>query len=95
MGMSREPLSEQALDQALEGLEWTREDDHLLKTVTLSDFMAAITFVNRVADLAEALDHHPDISISWNKVTLRVTTHDSGGLTEADIGLAKAVDAMA
>lgn len=94
MVMPRELLTNDDLEQALHGLEWSREGDKIAKTVTLADFAAAMSFVNRVADLAEALDHHPDISISWNKVTLEVTSHDAGGLTAADIELAKAVDAM-
>lgn len=95
MIMARELLDRKALDQALAGLSWTREGYYLVKTVSLADFMAAIMFVNRVADLAEALDHHPDIAVSGNKVSLRVTTHDAGGLTSADVDLARAVDTMA
>ena len=93
--MPRELLSDEAVDQALSELDWTREEGVLVKRLTLTDFMAAIVYVNRVADLAEALDHHPDITISWNKVTLHLSTHDAGGLTGADLALAKAIDAMA
>jgi 4a-hydroxytetrahydrobiopterin dehydratase len=62
--------------------------------VTLKDFVAAMAWVNGVAALAEDRNHHPDIAISWNKVTLRLTTHDAGGLTALDLDLAGAVDAL-
>lgn len=92
--MARELLSDEALRDALEGLAWERDGDHLVRRVTLAGFAEAIAFVNAVAEVAEAQDHHPDITISWNRVTLRVTTHDSGGLTAADVRLAGAVDAI-
>jgi len=60
------------------------------------DFAAAIVFVNRVAKLAEQADHHPDIRVhGWNKVTLTLSTHSAGGLTDADFGLAAHLDALA
>lgn len=93
--MRRRLLDDAALADALAGLRWDRDGDELVRTVTLDDFAGAMVFVNRVAELAEERDHHPDIAISWNRVTLRVTTHDSGGLTAADVELARAVDAIA
>jgi len=56
--------------------------------------MGAIAFVNRVAAVAEAANHHPDIDIRWNKVTLHLTTHDQGGLSEKDFLLAERCDAL-
>lgn len=56
------------------------------------DFLSAMQFVNDVAALAEKHNHHPDIDIRWNKVTLTLTTHDAGGVTEKDISLAKEID---
>jgi len=54
-----------------------------------------MVFVNHVASLAEEMGHHPDIDIRWNEVTLRLTTHDAGGLTAADLALARRIDASA
>jgi 4a-hydroxytetrahydrobiopterin dehydratase len=73
-------------------VQWDREGDELVKTVTKKDFVEAMVFVNAVADLAEAANHHPDIAISWNKVTLHLTTHSAGGLTQADFDLAGQID---
>ena len=92
--MPRPLLSDDEIEQALAGVEWTRRDDALERTVRLADFRAAMIFVNQVADVANELNHHPDISISWNKVGLSVSTHDSGGLTALDFDLARAVDAL-
>lgn len=92
--MPRPLLTDAETDQALATVDWTRAGDQIEKEVTLSDFRAAMAFVNQVADIAERLDHHPDISISWNRVGLSVSTHDSGGLTALDFELARAVDAL-
>ena len=67
---------------------WALEAGALQKTFAFADFRAAMAFVNRVADAAEAADHHPDIDIRYNKVTLGLTTHDAGGLTLRDTALA-------
>ena len=69
-------------------MSWEEIDGALQQTFELSSFAAAIAFVNRVADLAEAENHHPDISISYKRVTLRWTTHSEGGITERDRDLA-------
>ncbi|MEK6911602.1 MAG: 4a-hydroxytetrahydrobiopterin dehydratase, partial [Candidatus Thermoplasmatota archaeon] len=58
------------------------------------DFKEAMAFLNRVAELAETANHHPDIWNSWNRVKLSLTTHDAGGLTERDFKLAKKIDAL-
>ena len=92
--MARELLDDAAVAAAVEGLHWRRDGDHLVREMTFGGFREAMAFVNRVAEVAEEQDHHPDIAISWNRVTLRVTTHDSGGLTAADVRLAEAVDAI-
>ena len=65
-----------------------------MTTVTLRDFAAALAFVNAVGAAAEAANHHPDIDIRWNTVTLALTTHDSGGLTVLDLALAAAIDRL-
>ncbi len=74
--------------------EWQRQRATLTRTCVFEDFVTAIRFVNRVARLAEKAGHHPDLDIRWNKVTLRLTTHDAGGLTEKDFALAKRIDAL-
>ena len=65
------------------------------RTYTFADFRAAMAFVNRVADAAQAADHHPDIDIRDAKVTLALVTHDAGGLTSRDTKLAEAADTLA
>jgi 4a-hydroxytetrahydrobiopterin dehydratase len=92
--MAPELLTDEAVVDALGGLDWQRDGDELVKTETLKDFAAALAFVNEVGALAERRDHHPDIAISWNKVTLRLSTHSAGGLTQLDIDLAKDVDSL-
>jgi 4a-hydroxytetrahydrobiopterin dehydratase len=89
-----ERLSEQDITARMAGLSWSREGDELVKVVTRSDFAEAMKFVNAVADLAESANHHPDIAIAWNKVTLRLSTHDAGGLTQADFDLAGRIDGL-
>lgn len=58
------------------------------------DFAAAMAFVNRVAELAEEADHHPDISVSWNTVVLTLSTHSAGGITQLDLDLAGRIDGL-
>jgi 4a-hydroxytetrahydrobiopterin dehydratase len=74
--------------------EWTKKSDTISRTYQFKDFPAAVKFVNAVARLAEQAWHHPDIDIRWNKVTLVLTTHDTGGLTEKDFALARKFDRL-
>lgn len=75
---------------------WGLEDGMLVKAYVFPDgFLPAIAFVDRVAVAAEDADHHPDIDIRWNTVTLRLVTHDQGGITEKDTELAAACDRLA
>lgn len=87
-------LDDNAIATGLEGLDWTREGSAITTTVVRKNFVEAMAFVNRVAELAESSNHHPDIAISWNKVTLTLSTHDAGGLTQLDLDLAAAIDAL-
>jgi 4a-hydroxytetrahydrobiopterin dehydratase len=87
-------LDDDAIAAGLQGLNWTREGAEITTTVVRKDFAEAMVFVNRVAELAESRNHHPDIAISWNKVTLTLSTHDAGGLTQLDLDLATAIDAL-
>jgi len=72
--------------------EWTIEGEALTRTFALADFNEAMGFVNRVALAAEVADHHPDIDIRWNRVTIVLTTHSAGGLTPKDTTLATTID---
>jgi len=74
--------------------DWIDSGGALERTVELPSFAAAIEFVNRVAALAEDANHHPDIAISYKKVTLRWTTHSAGGITDRDHELARRTDAL-
>jgi 4a-hydroxytetrahydrobiopterin dehydratase len=89
-----ERLSDDAVDAALTKLSWTREGDELVKQVTRSDFVDAVRFVDAVVPVAEEANHHPDVAISWNKVTLRLSTHSAGGLTQLDLDLAAKLDQL-
>lgn len=73
--------------------QWRREGEEIVRTYEFPAFLAGIAFVQRVGELAEKDDHHPDIDIRWRKVTLKLTTHDAGGLTSRDTKLAAAADA--
>lgn len=73
--------------------DWTQDDDRIVADFTLADFGAAMVFVNRVAEMAEENNHHPDIDIRWNRVHLVLTSHDAGGLTQRDIELAHRISA--
>ena len=75
-------------------LDWKKKGAEISRTFQFKDFPAAMKFVNAVAKLAEKEQHHPDIDIRWNKVTLALTTHDAGGLTEKDFALAKMFDRL-
>lgn len=68
--------------------DWTVEGDRLQRTYRFKDFVEAIAFVNKLVEPAEAAGHHPDIAISYNRVTVTLTTHDAGGLTQKDFDLA-------
>ncbi len=90
-----ELLTDEAVQARLGGGEWKREGEHIVRDWQFEDFRAAIEFVNRVADAAEAANHHPDIIVhGWNKVRLSITNHSAGGLTDADFELAKVVDGI-
>jgi 4a-hydroxytetrahydrobiopterin dehydratase len=74
---------------------WREEDESLVRDYEFKDFAAAMAFVNRVAEAAEAANHHPDILVhGWNKVRLTLTTHSEGKLTENDRAMAERIDAI-
>ena len=74
--------------------QWKKTGGNIVRTYPFEDFVGAIKFVSAVAKLAEKACHHPDIDIRWNKVTLALSTHSEGGLTEKDFALAKKLDGL-
>lgn len=87
-------LIDAELALALEGLPgWNRDGEHIVRAYKFADFTHAFAFMTRVALLAEKADHHPEWSNVYNRVEVRLTTHDAGGLTRRDIDLAAAIDA--
>lgn len=86
-------LTEPEITAALEAIpDWRREGDWLIRTVECPTFRAAIALVDRVADAAEEANHHPDFEINWRRVTLRLTTKASHGLTAKDVAMAATID---
>ena len=79
-----------ALDAELPG--WSVDGDAIRRTYQFANFIEAMAFVTKVAILSEKANHHPDIDIRWNRVSLLLTTHDAGGLTDKDADLASAID---
>ena len=73
---------------------WNREGDEIVGVFVFDDFVRAMGFVNSVALLAEKMNHHPDIDVRWNKVTLRLSTHSAGGLTSKDFDLAGQINTL-
>ena len=91
-----EKLTTTEIQQRLKQLDgWRLEDTTIKKQYVFESFMPAIRFVNRVAELAEAADHHPDITINYRKVTMALSTHSAGGLTQKDFTLAKKIETAA
>jgi 4a-hydroxytetrahydrobiopterin dehydratase len=89
-------LDETAIRTGLERLTgWSRAGNEIRRIFEFDAFMPAIAFVNRVAEAAEAADHHPDIDIRFSKVTLALSTHSAGGLTRRDFDLAARIDGLA
>jgi 4a-hydroxytetrahydrobiopterin dehydratase len=91
----RQPLSDLEIQRALGGLVgWTRRGDTLTKTFTFDRFPDGIAFVDRVAKIAEDMNHHPDIDIRYTKVAMTLSTHDAGGITQSDLDLAGRIESV-
>ena len=91
--MKRELLTPDELTAALTHLNgWKSANNHLTKRLEFPDFAESLAFVNKVGDLAEAADHHPDITFGWGYAEFQLITHDRGGITGVDIALAKKID---
>jgi 4a-hydroxytetrahydrobiopterin dehydratase len=89
-------LDDQEIRSRLEELEgWERSGDAIRKQYKLDDFVGSVQFVEKLVEPAEDMGHHPDLEISWNRVTVTLSTHSQGGLTEADFELARRIDAVA
>jgi 4a-hydroxytetrahydrobiopterin dehydratase len=89
-------LTSDEIRQALAGMPgWERRGDAIVREFILDGgFMASVGFVNRLAEAAEAADHHPDLVISWNRVTVTLSTHSAGGITDKDMALAREADGL-
>jgi 4a-hydroxytetrahydrobiopterin dehydratase len=88
-------LSDAEIDERLSGLEgWERSGEAIVKQFENGDFKGSVDFVNRLTPEAEEMNHHPDLEISWSTVTVSITTHSQGGLTENDFELARRIDAL-
>ena len=87
--------SDEDIGSRLQGLDWKREGDNIVRDWKFKDFAEAIAFVNRVAEAAEEANHHPDIIVhGWNKVRLSLTNHSAGGLTDVDFEMAGKFDGL-
>lgn len=88
-------LSDDQIQAKLNGMDgWAREGDAIHKTYQLPSFPAAVMFVGTVGHLAEAADHHPDILLQWRNVTITLSTHSAGGVTDKDFDLAAQIDGL-
>ena len=95
-GAATVKVNEEKIISALATLpQWSRNGEIISRTFLFKDFPGAMKFVNAIAEIAESAQHHPEVDISWNKVTLALTTHDAGGLTEKDFALARQCDELA
>ena len=91
--MKRKKLSAEEIENALVDLNgWKTENDNLKKRFEFKNFAESLAFVNRVGEISERRDHHPDICFGWGYAEFSITTHDAGGLTHNDFELAKEID---
>jgi 4a-hydroxytetrahydrobiopterin dehydratase len=88
-------LSDTEISERLEDLDgWERSGDAITKTFKREDFVGSVRFVDAIVGPAEEMEHHPDVSISWDEVTVSITSHSAGGLTANDFKLAARIDAL-
>jgi 4a-hydroxytetrahydrobiopterin dehydratase len=93
--MNRQILKPDELSAALTTLNgWTVDGNVLKKRLTFPDFAAALELINQVGELADAADHHPDITFGWGYAELTLTTHDRGGITDVDVAAAREIDKL-
>lgn len=90
-----ERLTDDQISEHLQNSEWQREGEEIVRNVELKDFAGAMALANRIAEVAERHNHHPDILIhGWNQVKLSLTNHSAGGLTDTDFEVAREFDAV-
>jgi 4a-hydroxytetrahydrobiopterin dehydratase len=88
-------LSDEEVEGRLADLSgWERDGDAIRKSFKRGDFKGSVDFINQVTPIAEDMNHHPDLEVSWDTVTVSITTHAEGGLTENDFELASKIDAI-
>ena len=88
-------LTQTEIEQKIQDLpQWQQDEQTLVRTFKFKNFVEAVEFVDRLVEPAETAGHHPDIAISYNKVTVSLTTHDAGGLTQKDFDLAKTISQL-
>lgn len=88
-------LNDAEIDERLSGMDgWERSGDAIVKQFDNGDFKGSVKFVNRLMPEAEEMNHHPDLEISWKTVTVTITTHSEGGLTDNDFELARRIEAL-
>ncbi len=94
--MSYELLAQEEIDRALERElpRWSQQDDALVRTVEAPSFLEGIALVRRIGEVAEDLNHHPDIDIRYTKLTFSLSTHSAGGITMQDLRLAGDIDRL-
>jgi 4a-hydroxytetrahydrobiopterin dehydratase len=93
MGVTMAALSDDEVKTRLSGLDgWELAGDAIEKQFQFEDFTGSVDFVNRITPIANEMNHHPDLAISWNKVTVTLSTHSEGGLTDNDFELARRID---
>jgi 4a-hydroxytetrahydrobiopterin dehydratase len=88
-------LSDEEIEERVGALEgWARDGDAVTKDFKRDKFTGSVEFVNQILPVAEEMNHHPDLAISWDTVTVTITTHSEGGLTGSDFELAERIDAL-
>ncbi len=88
-------LSDGEIDARLQQRSgWERDGDAIRREFKFDDFVGSVEFLNRIVPVAEEMNHHPDLSISWNRVVVSLSTHSQGGLTEDDFKLAERIDSL-
>lgn len=89
-------LSDEEIRDGLARLDgWERDGDAIKRELETDDFVGSVELLNRITPIAEEMNHHPDVAISWNRVTVSLSTHSKGGLTENDFELAGRIDSLA
>lgn len=88
-------LDDATIEPAVQALNWEREGNQIVRKFDCGTFPKALEFVNALGERAEAANHHPDIDIRWKDVTLRLSTHSAGGLTQKDLDLAAEINRLA